>query len=108
MIASINHEGETYDIDFSAPLDISIPLRGDAQNVVAWGLAHPQITPYSDGDFIGKVSKGASVNFNNIQFNPHAHGTHTECVGHITEEFLSLNQNMDRYFFKAELISVAP
>jgi hypothetical protein len=40
-----------------------------------------------DGDFIGKgLLQGSSTNFNNIYFNPHGHGTHTECVGHITEK----------------------
>jgi kynurenine formamidase len=106
--ARIEHKNKSYQIDLSNPLDLSIPLRGDAQNVNAWGLEHPQITPYSEGDFIGKVSEGASVNFNDIAFNPHAHGTHTECVGHITEEFHSINQSLDQFFFLAELISVAP
>ncbi len=108
MIATVEHNDKTYQIDLSNPLDISIPLRGDSQNVNAWGLEHPQITPHIDGDFIGKVSEGAAVNFNDIRFNPHAHGTHTECVGHITEEFHSINQNLDRFFFLSELISVTP
>jgi len=108
MIASIELNDTSYRIDLSAPLDISIPIRGDDQNVNAWGLGHPQITPHSEGDFIGKVSEGAPINFNDIRFNPHAHGTHTECVGHITEEFHSINQNLDRFFFRAELISVTP
>ncbi len=108
MNATITYNDKIYKTDLAAPLDISIALRGDAQNVNAWGLEHPQITPHIDGNFIGKVSKGAAVNFNNIGFNPHAHGTHTECVGHITEEFHSINQNLDRFFFLSELISVTP
>ncbi len=95
-------------IDLSKPLDISIPLRGDSSNVNAWYVEHPRIEPHSEGDFIGKVSEGASINFNDIQFNPHAHGTHTECVGHITADFHSVNQKLSRYFFKAEVITLAP
>ena len=60
------------------------------------------------GDFIGSVAKGASTNFNNIQFNPHAHGTHTECVGHITKEFYSINEQLKAFFFVAEVISIQP
>jgi len=108
MKATITYNSENYRIDLSIPLDISIPLRGDAQNVNAWGLEPPKITPHIEGEFVGKVSKGASINLNDIAFNPHAHGTHTECVGHITEEFHSINQNLDRFFFLAELISVTP
>lgn len=95
-------------IDFSKPLDISIPMRGDDANVNAWYVDSPKIEPHVEGDFVGKVSEGASINFNNIQFNPHAHGTHTECVGHITKEFHSVNQNLKKFFFKAEVITIAP
>jgi kynurenine formamidase len=61
------------------------------------------------GDWIGKVSEGqSSTNFNNLFFNPHAHGTHTECLGHITKEFYSINQCLMQFFFWATLISVQP
>ena len=95
-------------IDLSKPLDISIPLRGDASNVNAWYIEPPRIEPHTEGDFVGKVSEGSSTNFNDIWFNPHAHGTHTECVGHITEDFYSINQTLKQYFFKAEVITLAP
>jgi kynurenine formamidase len=61
------------------------------------------------GDWIGKVSEGkSSTNFNNLFFNPHAHGTHTECLGHITKEFYSVNHCLKQFFFWAILISVQP
>lgn len=104
MLAKIKNDF----IDLSKPIDISIPLRGEASNVNAWYVNHPKIEPHTDGDFVGKVSEGASTNFNDIWFNPHAHGTHTECVGHITEEFHSVNKNLKQYFFKAEVITLAP
>lgn len=106
MQATINFKAKDYTIDLSRPLDISIGLRGDEKNPVAWYLDTPKINPVKDGDFIGKVSEGASVNFNNIQFNPHAHGTHTECVGHISREFYSINQTLKTFCFFSKLISV--
>ena len=108
MLATIQYLEKEYNIDFSNPLDISISLRGDHKNPVAWYLKPPVIEPVKDGSFIGKVSAGASVNFNNIWFNPHAHATHTECVGHITPEYHGLDQNLRNFFFKARLISVEP
>ena len=108
MQTTINFKAKDYIVDLSKPLDISIGLRGDEKNPVAWYLEAPKINPVKDGDFIGKVSEGASVNFNNIQFNPHAHGTHTECVGHISREFYSINQTLKTFFFFAKLISVEP
>lgn len=108
MKASITHNQKIYNIDLSKPLDISLSLRGDDKNPVAWYLGSPKITAVRDGDFVGKVSEGASTNFNNIQFNPHAHGTHTECVGHITRDFHSINESLKTFFFTARLISVEP
>ena len=108
MKTSIELNRKTYETDLSKPLDISIGLRGDEKNPVAWYLDAPKIKPVKDGDFIGRVSEGASVNFNNIQFNPHAHGTHTECVGHISREFYSINQTLKTFFFFSKLISVEP
>lgn len=108
MTAELQQEGKTFRIDLSKPLDISLALRGDQKNPVAWYLQAPKIEPVKDGDFIGKVSEGASVNFNNILFNPHAHGTHTECVGHISREFHSINQTLKNFFFVSRLISVEP
>ena len=54
------------------------------------------------------MADGADVNFNNIWFNPHAHGTHTECVGHITKKVHSINQQLKQFFYLAEVITVAP
>lgn len=108
MLATIKHNNKNFKINLSNPLDISISLRGDSSNVNAWYVDHPKIEPHIKEDFVGKVSEGAFVNFNDIYFNPHAHGTHTECVGHITKEFHSINQNLNRFFFMAEVITIAP
>ena len=104
MIAKINN----IQIDLSKPIDISIPLTNNEQNPIAWYIEKPEIEPVVFGDWIGKVSEGSSTNFNNILFNPHGHGTHTECLGHITREFYSINQCLKQFFFTAELISVEP
>ena len=95
-------------VDFSKPIDISIPLEGSKENPIAWYLDAPKIQPVSTENFIAKVSEGASVNFNNITFNPHSHGTHTECVGHITEDFYSVNEALNEFFFISEVISIIP
>lgn len=108
MIATLKYRSRNYTIDLSKPLDISISLRASKDNVNAWYLEEPKIEPVKFDDWFGSVAKGANVNFNNIWFNPHAHGTHTECVGHITKAFHSINKNLKQFFFMAEVISVAP
>ena len=70
MIASIKHNDKNYTVDFSQPLDISLPLTNNNQNPIAWYQDEPKIEPVTMGDWIGKVSEGkSSTNFNNIFFN---------------------------------------
>ncbi|WP_440120828.1 cyclase family protein [Tenacibaculum sp. Ill] len=108
MIATIEYNSRKHKIDLSKPLDISIAIDTSKENVNAWYLDDPKIFPVSDGDWVGSVQKGADVNFNNIQFNPHSHITHTECVGHITEEVYSVNKELSKFFFLAEVVTIAP
>lgn len=99
---------EQQKVDLSKPLDISIQLENGPRNPRAWMDENPEISPVRSGEWEGSVASGASVNFNNICFNPHAHGTHTECVGHITEKPHSVNKSLNRFFFLAQVITVAP
>ncbi|GAA4939688.1 cyclase family protein [Algibacter agarivorans] len=108
MLATIQYKSRKLQIDLEEPIDISIPIRASKSNVNAWCVEEPKIEPVKDGEWTARVKDGACVNFNNIYFNPHAHGTHTECVGHITEKAYSINQNLKHFFFLAEVITVAP
>jgi kynurenine formamidase len=108
MKTTIQHNNQTLEVDLSKPIDISIPITNTDQNPIAWYIEKPMIEPVVFGDWIGSVKEGASTNFNTISFNPHGHGTHTECLGHITKEFYSINQLLKQFFFLAELISVEP
>ncbi|OMP31922.1 cyclase family protein [Mangrovimonas sp. DI 80] len=108
MIATIHYNSKKYKIDLTQPIDISIPMISSVTNVNAWYLGPPKIEPVVEDDWVASVEKGAVINFNNISFNPHSHGTHTECVGHITKKVHSINQNLKQFFFMAEVITVAP
>ena len=108
MIATIQYNSSKYQIDFLQPIDISMPLKASKTNVNAWYLEEPKIEPVQFDDWVGSVEAGACINFNNIQFNPHAHGTHTECVGHITKKVYSINEHLKQFFFLAEVITVPP
>ncbi len=108
MFATLKIGDSLIKVDFSKPLDISIPLVSNNDNPIAWNMDAPKIAPVKINSWIGKVSEGASINFNNIAFNPHAHGTHTECIGHITPQFHSIHDTLKEFFFLAEVISVIP
>ncbi|MFT4673299.1 MAG: arylformamidase [Patiriisocius sp.] len=108
MLATIKSNNTSFTIDLLTPLDISIVLTDTPSNPLAWYIGKPDISPVKLGDWVGKVSQGAAVNFNNISFNPHAHGTHTECLGHITNTFYSVNDALSTFFFIAEIITITP
>lgn len=108
MIATVFHKGREFKVDFFQPIDISIPLHTGKDCVSAWYVQPMQLEPVVMGDWIGDVNKGAGVNFRNVIFNPHGNGTHTECVGHISKEFYTINKNLKRFLFIAELITVLP
>ena len=103
MKAIIQANSRTYTIYIDQPLDISIPFRASKENVNAWYLPPPKIYPAKVKEWTGSVKQGAAVNFNTIEFNPHAHGTHTECVGHITKELHTINAGIDRMEFFSDM-----
>jgi len=107
MQTTIQYNSRKLQIDLKQPIDISIAISASKNNVNAWYVDEPKIEPAKDGDWTASVKEGACINFNNISFNPHAHGTHTECVGHITEKVHSINKNLKQFFFLAEVITVA-
>ena len=89
-------------------IDCSIPLEASDANPRAWYVDAPVIEPVRANGWTGSVAEGGSVNFRNVFFNPHGHGTHTECLGHITKEVYSVNGVIRTQFMKALLVSVEP
>ena len=108
MIANITHKEKTFKVDLTQPIDISLPLKDGNDNPNAWYVPDVKMEAVVMGDWVGEVKKGGSVNFFNIFFNPHGHGTHTECVGHISKEKESINECVKTYFFTTQLISIEP
>ena len=108
MRTKVEIQGQQFTMDLSKPIDISIPLSGSSQNPSAWYLSPPEISPVIMDNFVGSVKDGASTNFNTIVFNPHAHGTHTECIGHITKDFHGIGDALKEFHFICELITLEP
>lgn len=108
MKTTIHYHQKDYSIDLNAEIDISLPIQQAKSAASAWYCPPSEISPVMTEHFVGSVQKGGGVNFNNISFNPHGNGTHTECVGHISKEFYSINQLLKCSFFLAQLISINP
>lgn len=88
--------------------DISIPLRFNEPQPTFFGAAPASAEAITAGSFVGDVRHGGSCNCSTHTLAPHCNGTHTECVGHITQERLSVRDLALRHFSAALLVSVTP
>ncbi|MFN4812054.1 MAG: cyclase family protein [Bacteroidota bacterium] len=99
---------KTYKANLLEPIDISIPLRSGPNNIHAWYVGDAEFKAVENENWIGDVNRGGAVNFRDIYFNPHGHGTHTECVGHISKEDYTINQCLKQFFFPAQVVTITP
>lgn len=106
MTAEIICNNQRYAVDFAAPIDISLPLYAGEEAPNAFFLDELSYTPVRVGSFVGSVREGGSCNCEDITFNPHGNGTHTECIGHITNERVTVNQALRHFVFLAKLVTV--
>lgn len=108
MKVQFEYLGQSYACDLMEAHDISIPLAAGDGRLSAWYVPPISIEPVRANGFVGAVAEGGSVNFRNIGFNPHGHGTHTECVGHIAHEVYSVNTALEQRLFVAQVVTVEP
>ncbi len=98
---------KNYQFDLRKPLDISISLH-DGEQVNCY-FAPPFSTKAVEmGSFIGDTNRGGLLNYKNVTLNPHGNGTHTECVGHISNNGHTINKALQQFHFLAQLITVSP
>jgi arylformamidase len=91
---------------FIDPIDISIPLRFNGPQPSAFGV-EPAVSKSSEyGSLVGDTRRGGSCNFEQVTFIPHCNGTHTECVGHITNERISVRECLKDVLMPAVLVTV--
>lgn len=108
MLQTFNFGGRSYGYDLSRPIDISIPLRFNGPQPNAYGVAAAASSPCRSGDLVGDTREGGSCNFEQYTLIPHCNGTHTECVGHITHERISIIDCLQDAFLPADLVTIEP
>ena len=64
--------------------------------------------PCEAGELVGDTRRGGSCNFEQYSFIPHCNGTHTESIGHLTNERISVHESLKDVFIPATLVSVEP
>lgn len=93
---------------FANAIDISIPLKFNGSQPNLYGVEPARSTPVEAGDLVGDTRLGGSCNFEQITLIPHCNGTHTECVGHVTNKRITVRDCLQDVFIPAVLVSVEP
>lgn len=103
----IYKQNSKFEFDIENQLDISIPLNFNGEQPNIYDVEKADSTAFEGGNFVGDTRRGGSCNFENVKFNPHCNGTHTECIGHITHERISVHECLQEAFLLANLITVS-
>jgi kynurenine formamidase len=78
--------GRHWKVDLSSPVDLAIPLQFPGPQPRFFAGDPARAEPLRAGSYTGEVASGASCNCGVYTLAPHCHGTHTECVGHLTDD----------------------
>jgi kynurenine formamidase len=100
--------GAEFTVDLSSPLSLAIPLDFDGAQPNYFGAPQAHAESLRDGHFIGDVRQGGSVNCEKLSLVAHCNGTHTECVGHVTEDRVVINEVITGTLFLTRVISLQP
>jgi len=100
--------GSRFAVDAARAHDLSIPLRFDGPQPAFFGAPAAHAEALRAGSFHGAVARGGSCNCSTYTLTPHCNGTHTECVGHVTAETVSVRDVAPVSLLLARLITLQP
>ncbi len=101
-------QGRWLQADFNRPLSIAIPLEFDGPQPSCFDAPPAAARPFKAGGFVGDTRAGGSCNCELLTLAPHCNGTHTECVGHVTEERIAVTDRVAGGLAFALLVTVQP
>jgi len=89
-------------------IPIAIPLDFDGAQPRHFDAAPARSEPMRSDSFIGDTRQGGSCNARIVSMNLHCNGTHTECVGHVTDEPVAIGALLRAPLYLAALVTVTP
>lgn len=104
MKLTLEKDGRRYSFQTEKGMDISISMNPKGPR--AWYVEPMRIEPVRTEQFLGSVAEGGAVNFRDVYFNPHGHGTHTENVGHIIDTEVPVVRSIGSSHYMAKLVTV--
>jgi len=108
-VISIDLNGRPIEFDETSPIDISIPMHFGGIQPNAYGVEPATAKACEYGPLVvGDTRRGGSCNFEQVMLIPHCNGTHTECVGHIAKERISVRDCLKDILIPSVIVSVRP
>jgi len=106
--AQLHIDGVTLLADLAAGASLARLLEFVGPQLHCFGAAPARSEPLVVGDFTGRIEDGASCNCSVLTLTPHANGTHTEGVGHLTAERVDVQSIIPRRLLIAALLTIEP
>jgi len=100
--------GEELKADLARPSDLSIALEFGGAQPSYFGAPAARAAALQVEGFVGDTREGGSCNCSEYHLIPHCNGTHTECVGHVTDDRVSVRDALRPGLHIALLMSVKP
>lgn len=100
--------GLRFRADLGRPVSIAIPLNFTGPQPSCFDAPRAGAEPYRAGGFVGDTRAGGSCNCEVLTLAPHCNGTHTECVGHVTDDRVAVSERVRGGLRLARLVTVAP
>ena len=94
------------DLDRASDVSIALDFDGPQPNYI--GAAAASAAPAHAEGFVGDTRAGGSCNVYEYRLVTHCNGTHTECVGHVTDERVSVRDAHRPGLVVALLMSIKP
>lgn len=100
--------GRRFRADVGDPVSLAIPLDFGGPQPSCFDAPRAESRAFRAGPFVGDTRAGGSCNCEILTLAPHCNGTHTECVGHLTEERVAVSECVPGGLTLARLVTVAP
>lgn len=101
-------DGARYRADLTRPVQLAIALNFDGAQPSFFGAPSAHAEAFKTGAFIGDIGAGGSCMCSTYTLTPHCNGTHTECVGHVVRDPVSIHAIASESLLVARLITVTP
>ena len=107
MEVTFRTAGKVLSADLRNGTSIAVDLDFKGDQPSHFGAEKATREPMVAGGFSGRTKSGAGCNVDYLRLNPHCNGTHTETIGHIVNEPITIADVAMGGLYLSEVVSVA-